>query len=162
MAKTKVTIRFQVLDFLDRFMNNTTLNAIGKTVTEEALEMISEGSSPARGEGRFERYKDRKKYPGDLKPARPVNLHLTGSMLSGYGFKIKDRNTVEVGMVRGSSRDKEIAGYHQDGTEHMAARPIVPREGEEWAVSIMRSIRDLYGKRLSDYIRETNKSKSGK
>ena len=120
--------------------------------------MIGEGQSPVRGYGRYTRYKDRKSYPGDLKPARPVNLELTGEMLQGYDFKISNKpDTIEVGMVRGSAFAKEKAGYHQTGTSVMAQRKLVPGDNEEWAVSIMRRIRDIYGKRLEFLIRQSNK-----
>lgn len=163
MAKVKVTSRFKILEIIDSFVDNTTANAIGRTIAEEAKQNISEGLSPVRGYGRFERYKDPKKYPGQLPPAlkknqRPVNLWLTGEMLKGYWYKISAKpNTIEVGMVQGSAFAKEKAGYHQDGTPNMAQRKLVPSEDEEWSVSIMRKIRDLYGKRLQDLIRQSNK-----
>lgn len=158
MAKVKVTTRFQILELLNRFIDGPTANAIGRTVVEEAKEMISQGQSPVRGHGRFERYKDRNKYPGDLKPHRPVNLKLTGEMLAGLTFKRKDANTIEVGYLRASQKRKEIAGYHMSGTDNMAMRRTIPQEGEEWAVSIMRALRDLYGKRLETLIKRSNKS----
>ncbi len=157
MAKIKVTTRFQILELIDGFVNNTTANAIGKTVVDEAKQNISEGLSPVRGYGRFERYKDRTRYPGKLKPARPVNLELSGDMLKGYDYRITTDDTIEVGMVGGSAFDKEKAQYHNDGTPNMAQRKLVPGDGEEWSVSIMRSIRDLYGKRLEEIIRQSNK-----
>lgn len=158
MAKVKVTTKFQILELIDKFVDNATANALGKTVAEEALDNIAEGLSPVRGYGRFERYKDRKKYPGDRKPSRPVNLYLTGSMLRGYWYRLgREKNTVEVGMVRGSSSDKEKAKAHNEGTEYMAQRKIVPGEGEEWSVTIMRAIRDVYSNRLANLIRQSNK-----
>lgn len=158
MAKVKVTSKFQILELIDKFVDGTTANALGKTVAEEALENISQGLSPVRGYGRFEAYKDRKKYPGDLKPARPVNLWLSGAMLKAYWYRLgRQKDSIEVGMVRGSASDIEKAQHHQDGTEHMAQRKIVPGEGEEWSVSIMRAIREVYSKRLSDLIRQSNK-----
>lgn len=157
MARIKVTTRFKILEFIDRFVDDTTANAIGKAVTEEAKRNMSEGQSPVRGYGRYERYKDRTKYPGDLKEARPVNLYLSGRMLAGYNYRVKRDGVVEVGMVGGSARDKEIAQYHQDGTSVMAQRKIVPGDGEDWSVRIMRTIRDLYGKRLAKVISRANK-----
>lgn len=95
------------------------------------------------------------------KKVRPVNLYGgKGSphMLDGYDYRIgPTKDTITVGMVGGSSDKKEIAGYHQEGTRKMPARPLVPGEGESWAVSIMRAIRDRYSKRLADLIRQSNK-----
>lgn len=155
MSKVKVTAKFQILDLLDQLVNENTNHAIGRTIEEEARKMIAEGQSPVKGYGRFERYKDRKKYPGDQKPARPVNLNLTGQMMRLFGYRLKGK-AVEVGFIkRGPHGD--LPEYHQEGTEHMAQRRLTPGEGEEWAVSIMRRIRDLYEKRLEKFIRQTNK-----
>lgn len=156
MAKVKVTTRFKILEVIDRFVDSTLANSIGSAIVEGAKTNIADGISPVRDYGRFERYKDRAKYPGRLKPARPVNLWLTGSMLKGYQFRVIG-DIVEVGMVSGSARDKEIAGYHNEGTPNMAQRKIVPGEGEEWSIRIMRTIRDLYGKRLEQLIKASNK-----
>lgn len=157
MAKAKVTSRFQILSLLENFIDSATAKDLGQTVVSEARDNISQGLSPVRGYGRFQAYKNRKSYPGDLKSARPVNLKLSGDMLRGFGFRVSGKDAVVVGMVGGSSFDKEKAAYHQAGTPTMAQRKIVPDEGEEWSVSIMRKIRDVYGKRLENLIRQANK-----
>ncbi len=165
MAKVKVTVKFQILELIDRFVDDTTANSIGTTIAEEAKQNISEGLSPVRGYGRFEKYKNPKQYPGQLtgslaKNQRPVNLFLTGEMLKGYWYKLSGKkDTIEVGMTRGTAFANEKAKYHQEGTENMAQRKIIPSDGEEWSISIMRKLRDLYSKRLADLIRQSNKSK---
>lgn len=98
-------------------------------------------------------YNVMKKYPD--KKVRPVNLYLSGEMLAYYDYVVQD-SSIFVG-VQGDSHAVEIAGYHNDGTEKMAQRKLVPGDGEEWAVSIMRDIRDLYGARLAEIIRQSNK-----
>lgn len=120
--------------------------------------MIASGQSPVAGYGRFEQYKDRVKYPGDLKPARPVNLKLNGDMLDNYDYDVQGDGTVRVGMVGGDTKAREIATYHNDGTPNMAQRKIVPGRGETWATSIMRAISDAYSKRLAKLIRQSNSS----
>lgn len=158
MAKVKVKTKFEILSLIDKFVDNATANTLGETIVEEAKDNIASGLSPVRGYGRFERYKNRKKYPGDLKSARPVNLNLTGAMLRAFGYRIgREKDTIEVGMIRGSASDLAKAKAHQEGTEHMAQRRMVPGEGEEWTVSIMRKIRNVYSKRLANLIRQSNK-----
>lgn len=160
MAKVKITARFQILELIDRFIDGSTANAIGRAIVDEAKTMISEGVSPVRGHGRFERYKDRKKYPGKLKSARPVNLNLTGEMLKGYSFRpVLSNQSLLVGMVKGSVGRKDIAEFHNAGTEHMAMRRFIPQDDEEFAVRIMRKIRDLYGERLRKLISQSNNKK---
>jgi hypothetical protein len=205
MAKVKVTARFQILEFIDRFVDGATANAIGKTVVTEAKAMIAEGQSPVRGHGRFEAYKaqgrataiekERKaavkgtsakslerfaanakasaasaaakkgypwsamgKYPD--KKVRPVNLELSGEMLDALTFRVlPSKNAIEVGIIGGSADVKERAKAHHDGTKDMARRRFIPGEGEEFAVSIMRAIRELYGKRLAYLIGRSNKKR---
>lgn len=157
MAKVKATARFQIIEFLDKFIDGATADSIGKEIIGAAKEAIAEGQSPVRGEGRFERYKDRKKYPGDLKEARPVNLNLTGEMLANFSHRRKDNTTIEVGITGGSPRAKKLAKYHNEGTEFMAKRQFIPQEGQEFTVRIMRVIRELYSNRLALLIKRANK-----
>lgn len=172
MAKVKTTVRFEILEFLDRFVDNATANDIGRTVVESAKEMIAGGQAPIRGgNNRFESYKAQakrskkgypynvmKKYPG--KKVRPVNLELSGSMLADYTFTLLRPNVIGVGIdpsLGSSDKNSEIAKYHQNGTDKMAKRQIIPNDNQEWAVSIMRAIKEIYGKRLADLIRRSNK-----
>lgn len=157
MAKVRITSKWDIIPLVNNLVDQTTATTLGDAIVGEAKELIRNGISPVRGHGRFAAYKDRKKYPGDLKSARPVNLFLTGDMLRGFGFKLGAKNTVEVGMVNGSSFAKEKAEAHNAGTRHMAQRRFVPGPKEEWAVSIMRKIRDVYEKRLGFLIRQANK-----
>ncbi len=165
MAKVKVTVRFQILDFIDGFIDGTTERAIGDTIVDSVKEMIASGQSPVRGWGRFEVYSDsyKEKIRGEYgqglsKGVRPVNLYATGEMLEdGYGWQHKDDTTIIVGMVNGTAERKEIAGYHNEGTDKMPARPIVPQQEQEFAVSIMRDLADVYGTRLRKLIADSNK-----
>lgn len=195
MAKVKTTVRFDILEYIDRFVDGTLANAIGNTVVDESRALIDSGQSPVQGYGRFERYSPRyvswikndKKKRGKTaaavvrshapasksrtakakkakkeaerhgKQVRPVNLYLSGEMLDdGYGFEVRGES-VFVGMVRGSAAKKEIASYHNDGTDRLPQRRIVPGAGEQWAISIMRAIRDLYGERMKKIIRDSSK-----
>lgn len=155
MSKVTVTSNWKIIELVDRFIDSRTQDRLGETVVDAAKQMISEGQSPVQGYGRFERYKDRTKYPGGRKDARPVNLYLSGDMLGDFDYKKTD-DGVAVGMVRGV-KTKEIAGYHQDGTPNMAQRRFVPGDGEEWAITIMRKIADVWGKRFADLIRQSNR-----
>jgi hypothetical protein len=155
MPKVKVTSRFQILELIDRFVDGTLANAIGSTIVTEAKRQIADGQSPVRGHGRFAKYKDQKSYPGKLKPYRPVNLNLSGETLREFSYRVR-QDMVEVGMVDASKESKEIVQAHNEGTANMAMRRIIPQEGEEWSVSIMRKIRDLYGERLRKLIAQAN------
>lgn len=158
MATAKVTVKFKILEILENqlIVDSTTADKVGSTVVAEAKKMISQGLSPVRGEKRFEKYKNKEKYPGKKKPATPVNLELTGDMLKGYGYRRGKNNAVEIGMVSPTGNRDKVARYHNEGTPKMAARPITPQKGQEYAVSIMQAIRDIFDTRLSKMIRQSN------
>lgn len=126
-----------------------------QTAVEEAKANAKRGQKGKAGTKARERAKKQEDRHG--KKVRPVNLNLTGEMLDGYTFQLKDPTTIKIGVLDASAERKEIAGYHQEGTPKMPRRPLVPGDGEEWAVSIMREIRDRYGKRLQEIIRRANK-----
>lgn len=166
MAKVKTRAKFEIIELIDRFIDKRTAEEIGNTLVKEAKQLVSEGTSPVRGHGRFARYKDRDKYPlGNEtaqalgKKARPVNLTLTGEMLAGLSFKQTSKAALEWGFTKLTGKKKKIAEYHTSGTDHMAMRRVVPQEGEEFAVTIMRRLRDIYAKRLADLARISNRSK---
>lgn len=160
MAKAKVTSKFAIAELVEQFVTVAVAEAVGRATVDGAKELIAQGISPVARKGRFERYKDRFKYPGDLKPHRPVNLNLSGKMLRAFGWKREGKFSVKVGMVKGTERDNDLAVWHNAGTEHMEARPFIPLEkGEEWAPRIMREIREIYAERLAVLIERSNRSK---
>lgn len=157
MAKVKVTSRFEILEVINNMVNTRTANELGRAIVDGSKRLMSDGISPVRDYGRFERYKDRKKYPGNLKPARPVNLQLSGELFEAFDYRKKGKLSIESGIIKGSRRLKEIARAHQAGTPNMAQRRMFPGKGEEYAVTIMREIRKIYTKRLRELIRKSNK-----
>lgn len=156
MAKVKVTTRFRIHELINRFVDGHTANRIGSAIVKEMKQSISQGISPVRGHTRFERYKDRTKYPGKIKPARPVNLNLSGKLVAALGFRQKTPNSLEVGVTEGTQRERDLARLHNAGTEHMAMRRIIPQDGEEFTVRIMRVVRELFGQRLHQLIKRAN------
>ena len=164
MGKPNVKVQFAITDYINQFMDSTTKNSLGQGVVDEAKDMISSGQSPVKGNGRFEKYSDSyiKFIRSTLgveygKTVRPVNLKLSGGMLDAYGYK-SNKDSVSVGIISSSSsKENEIAGYHNDGTDKMPQRQLVPKDGEEWAVRIMRVIKEIYSDRLSDIIKRSNK-----
>lgn len=159
MAKVTVKAKFDILSLLDRFVDARTTNEMGRAVVDEAKALIATGQSPVQGYGRFEAYKDRTKYPGKLKDARPVNLFLSGDMLDAYDYRAGKRDSIDVGVIKGSPAVRERAQAHNDGEGHLPQRRIVPGQGEKWAVSIMRRISDVWSRRLGELIRQSNKKK---
>ena len=91
MAKTFKTKNIEVTwnyDFKkqvqDNFSNRQLADMVEYIVNQKILTKIDKGISPVHGVRNFDKYKDPKKYPGDIKPSNKPNLALTGEMLSNY------------------------------------------------------------------------------
>jgi hypothetical protein len=127
---------------------------VAEVVTTFSQRLIASGQSPIRGDGRFTKYKNEAKYPGKRKPRRPVNLNLTGEMLRYLRAWI-DGNKLYFGFrATGTPEDVLVrAKAHQEGTADMAARPMVPTDGREFAVSIQKAVNDIYVSSLRAIIR---------
>lgn len=156
--KVKTKVVFDIEKDIEKINTPQAMKEVGELVVREMKTMILSGVSPVRGNKRFAPYKDRTKYPGDLKPARPVNLKLTGEMLDALTFR-PYKETVHIGIFTSDQGVKDRAEAHNQGTEHMAKRQFIPQEGEEFAVTIMRKIKAHFEKKLSVIIRQSNKSK---
>ena len=128
---------------------------VGELIVTEMRKSMGAGLSPVRGEGRFVGYKDRKKYPGDLKAARPVNLHLTGDMWNALTYWSVSGRLVICFQDRDEAKK---AQSHNQGTRHIPRRHFMPTEnGEELNVTITRAVRNLYAEILSDIIRKNRR-----
>lgn len=98
MARTKVTSKFDIRAYVNRFMTPKEEAAIGDTITDMAKEMIAGGQSPVRGEGRFAGYKAAER----AKSAKKIAKALSGERkamakekarqfeLEGYPYNVMD------------------------------------------------------------------------
>lgn len=115
-------------------------------IINEMKRFIRIGTSPVKGERRFDAYKDAKKYPGDLKNRRPVNLELSGRMLQAITYKpIKDG--VKIGIW--DSIQAQKARTHLQGLNGVPKRKFMPvEENDQFIVSIQRDARYLYLRKI--------------
>ena len=159
MAKPKVTVGgvFKQLQRIDEVIAAEVMSNIGETVIRESKAMIAKGQSPVDGYGRFEKYKDPKKYPGKRKPASPVNLKLEGDMLDAYQYRRTAKTKLEVG-VRDPKQAKK-AHAHNEGTADIPQRRFIPGEGESFAKPITRKVIDIIDRRMKLLIRQAEKKK---
>lgn len=152
MADVNVKVKFDITKNIERFLDAATTEAIGSAVVEKAKDMISTGMSPVRGEGRFPSYLP--PYPKNLKSSKPVNLYLSGEMMDAFKYKKSSNNSLTIGIMDGGSDVKARAQRHNseytrsDGQSIL--RKFIPQEGDEWAVSIMKLVKDIIEKRLSE------------
>lgn len=120
---------------------------LGDMVVKEMRASLDVGVSPVRGERRFEKYKDVKKYPAGKKPNLPVNLRLTGEMLDALTHWVSGGN-LTVG-IRDSEQAKK-AKAHNDGISPQPRRHFMPTDkGDELNVTITKKIQDLFARIIS-------------
>lgn len=147
---------------------------IGRDVIKEMQEMIAVGLSPIRGKGRFAAYKatsgvsgkgknrlkgiqnkyplnQRKNFP--TKGLRPVNLKLSGDFLRALKSRVlrsvKGPN-IEIGFFDSKEAVKEQG--HREGANGQPKRPIIPEEGEEFAVRVVRQIEEVVNEAIQKYV----------
>lgn len=159
-------------EFLRGGLTNTKVKQdVGRTAERMAKEMIAKGTSPVRGEGRFKAYaaqrlNDRPKkslYPNSVrkkfpdKKVRPVNLKLSGDYLSEFTYRLL-RKGVEIGFISPSNLTRKKFETHNLGKhKHVPQRKHLPdiQRNEQLAVSIMREIRSIVRRRISDIIKKS-------
>ena len=135
-------------------------------VDQSILRTINKGNSPVEKARRLDRYSESyvKAIKGTLgrlnnKSVRPVNLTLTGSMLSHYDSR-PGENIFEItlGIHKDTPElDKIKAKAHNEGTDKIPRRPIVPLAGESYTRKITLEIRKLFAYCLDQAI---NRSKN--
>jgi hypothetical protein len=169
MAKSKVTVRLDIQEELKKLKDQKTLKELGDVVVEESKKMIAKGISPVDGVGRFDGYKAQKgkgkkgypynvmdKYPD--KKVRPVNLYLSGETLKEFVHKVNGKR-LEVGWF-GKTKQTEIAGHLQRGTDSTPARPILPLEnGSRFNSTITRAIQTFLNKKIVEILKRSNSKK---
>jgi hypothetical protein len=153
----KVKVKVPVFNNLKKKLSSKDVQrTVAEAVIGEMRNFIAIGASPVRGERRFLSYKNKRKYPGDLKNSKPVNLELSGSMLDAITYKAI-RFGVKIGIFRGifSNKQSKKAITHIRGLNGVPKRKFFPiDEGDRFNVSIQKTIRTLYEKIISDIIKQ--------
>lgn len=121
MSKTKVKTDFsETRSKVKLATSPQTVRRVADLLDKEVKGLISKGLSPVFGEQRFIGYKDPAKYPGDLKPKRPVNLEVTGDFLKAIGYEVQGSKII-YGLQDGSFLG-QFTGIYK-GTLAKPARP---------------------------------------
>lgn len=162
-VKIKSNLRTQIANKLRNTVDSKFISDVNAEVVGEAKRMIASGSSPVKtstGERRFAKYKNEKNYPGQkdrrLKPSRPVNLFLSGEMLSFYKAMKVNGVRLSIGILPFAPKKvKDRAVANNEGTTNkttgevaIAARRFVPLAGESFTTSVMRKLKNVYAQRI--------------
>ena len=129
----KVDFQIQISSALQKALkesikpiDDTTAKRVGIDVIDEMKDLISKGISPIQGDGKFPKYKNPKRYPGNRKPKSPVNLKLTGDFLNELKFRITPESFGKgTELFFGNDQEKKESG-HRDGVNGQPKRPIMP------------------------------------
>lgn len=127
-----------------------------QVLNELILPTIEKGLSPVKGERMFQKYKDKNKYPRDLKPSNKPNLKLTGQMLKDYKvYPLDNEFGISMGIHKtASARSLLLAGVHNEGkNKHIPIRRFIPTKGDVYISRIDRAIRNIFAKIISMVIK---------
>lgn len=121
----------------------------GQATMSAMKDMISQGQSPITGRN-FPRYKNPQKYPGRLKSATPVNLHLSGDFLDGMRAKVVKTALgfgFEITYLKKELKKEE---GHRVGWNGQPKRPTIPEGNEKFATRV----REAYTKVILDALKK--------
>lgn len=150
MFKYKVTGMDKAIARMESLRNPLTREEASKMGTRMVMvmkDLISKGISPIRGKGKFPRYKNPDKYPGDRKNHSPVNLKLSGDFLNNLLSKVvtlgPNKFAVEIGYRDDDQAIKERG--HREGANGQPKRPTIPnpKGREQFAESIADEYRKI-------------------
>lgn len=154
MLKVKTIVNFKgIEETLRDFKSTKALKPIAEDTLAHIKDNISRGFSSVRGVGRFVEYSGAKNpgnktgYPFNVqkkfpsKRVRPVNLKLSGDMLSSLVSRVEG-GTISIGIFDKVEAEKAIK--HNDGTEKVPQRHFLPtKKGEQFTISIQRQLKAL-------------------
>lgn len=124
-------------------LKTKSLEQVAKTLLREIFDRVKSGISPISGK-RFQAYKDVKKYPGDRKPQRPVNLFLSGQFLESLVTRIKTGKTPSITIFFDNQLANDKEQGHREGANGQRKRPIIPQGSEGFAAGILEAVRQVF------------------
>lgn len=157
----KVTFSLQFSPQLEKLLqgnprpiDSDTASDIGTEIIKQMKSRIAAGISPIDGRGKYERYKDPKKYPGKQKPKSPVNLELTGKFLDALSYELKSGDSgVETYIYYSGDKENLKEKGHRVGANGQPSRPTIPGNGEKFDAVITKTFTDIYKKRILDVLK---------
>lgn len=157
MIKVKISVPTEkmIAKIKSNLVDKSVIDDLNAAVVPEIKRFMAAGTSPVKGKRRFAPYKDKDKYPGDRKAARPVNLFLSGAL---YNQIVAAKRTV-LSFYLGisdlaSDKIKIYAKANNLGENNIPERRFVPIKGEEYNVSIMRKIKNIIAQRIAEIIKK--------
>jgi len=127
MVKTKVTTSFSFKRDIAK-ANSKASRQIKADIVDSILDEYNKGLSPVKGVNNYKAYR-----PSTAKRKGrrfPVNLKESGRLHAS--LKAVQKTSSSILLFFSGARNRDIAKYHQFGTPHMDARPMLPTKGQEF------------------------------
>lgn len=153
----EITKLKQMIEGLKKPIDKRTAESLGTQVVIQMRKLIAAGISPIKSVGRFPRYKNPKRYPGDRKAKSPVNLKLSGDFLDALQPEVSPGPAgYQVTIGYEGKREELKEQGHREGANGQPSRPTIPskRLGEEFAATIERIIMGVYRDRIRQILRK--------
>lgn len=144
------------LETLQQPIDRKTATTLGRKIVAAMKDNISKGISPITGR-RFPAYKNPRKYPGDRKPSRPVNLKLSGKQLKALQSRpVKSEAGFgsSVGYLTNAGNAQKKESGHREGVNQQPKRPTIPIGNESFSQRIQNLIFEIYSKRIDAVLRK--------
>jgi hypothetical protein len=138
---------------LERPIDRETSMEVGRAIVAEMKDKIAAGKSPIKGR-EFPPYKKPDKYPGNKKAHSPVNLYLTGQMLSRLRYQVEESKygwSVFIGYTNDRAAAKEQG--HREGKNKQPRRPTIPSKNERFDTTIRQIYEKLYRERIAKLVK---------
>lgn len=146
---TKVKLE-RLQKIVKAYADTASIEHAANEMRKEVIRLIERGISPVYGERRFIGYKNPKKYPGKIKPARPVDLKLSGDLHSGIGGVVEG-GKVRFGVIDSSQHDKAIGLL--DGKKMAGPRKFIAGKGDKYKPQILKELK----RAIIEYVKKRTK-----
>ena len=138
----------------DNFSSAQWADLAKRTVKEKILTKLDKGLSPVAKQRKLQRYSESyvsamRRSASELKRLgkvpRPPNLRLTGELHSHYDARpVENRTSITLGIHEDAPAFVKLkAKAHNEGTEKIPARRLVPLKDEQYTRDIMLELRQF-------------------
>ena len=149
-AKIKTNAAFKDLGKLLPDARSKFSKEMKRTIKEVILDEYRKGTSPVKGFNPYDSYADSTAKKKGRK--KPVTLNETGALYNSLEV-VQSGGGVNISIGKGLKNG--YARYHQDGTDEMSARPLLPEKPkQEFKIGVFNKILAAAKKAIRDAARK--------
>ena len=151
-------VQFKMKD-ISKLIQKDELDKLAGQILLLVLQNTAAGiASTSSTQRRYEKYKDKTKYPAKLKPSRPVNLRLTGKMLDSLEANVStDKDGAHIYLNFKDADQAAKYTTHHNGLRGVPQRQILPyKRGEKFSKVVEKEILKGFDKLVSKSLKKFN------